>query len=106
MDLVLDVYDLTSRFPGDERFGLCAQIRRAAVSVPSNVAEGWGRGATGEYMQFIRYARGSLKELETQWLLAARIGYVDSAALRPLEERSERLGRMLLALLRALARRA
>jgi four helix bundle protein len=106
MDLGVEVYELTRRLPPDERFGLTAQLRRAAVSVPSNIAEGWGRGSTREYVQFIRYARGSLKELETQWQLAARIGYIEVCDLDPLDERSARVGKMLLALLRALAKGA
>jgi four helix bundle protein len=106
MDLGVGVYDLTRRLPSDERFGLTAQLRRAAVSVPSNIAEGWGRGSTREYLQFIRYARASLKELETQWHLAARIGYFEPHDLDPLDELSERLGKRLLALVRALAKRA
>lgn len=105
MDLAVDVYGASAAFPPDERFGLTSQIRRAAVSVPSNIAEGWGRGKTKEYLQFLRYARASLKEIETQWLLAQRLGYLDEATTRTLEERSAVLGRRLLALMRALPQR-
>ena len=105
MGLTEQVYRASASFPADERFGLTAQIRRAAISVPSNVAEGWGRGKTKEYLQFLRYARASLKEIETQWLLAQRLGYLDDASTRTLEQEASVLGRRLLALMRALARR-
>jgi four helix bundle protein len=104
MDLAVDVYRISSLFPDDERFGLTAQMRRAAVSIPSNIAEGWGRGSTKEYRQFLRYARGSLKELETQWLLAVRIGHVKPNVTPQLDDRAARVGKMLLQLIRALIR--
>ena len=102
MDLVEAVYTATLSFPSDERFGLTSQLRRAVVSVPSNIAEGWGRGSTGEYKQFLRYARASLREVETQWLIAGRLGLLSPEAVASLEQRADRLGRQLLALMRAL----
>ena len=102
MDLAEAVYSASKAFPSDERFGLTSQIRRASVSVPSNIAEGWGRGRTGEYVQFLRYARSSLREAETQWLLAQRLGFLAAETTADLEVRADRLGRGLLALLRAL----
>lgn len=102
MDLAEAVYAAPQSFPADERFGLTSQLRRAAVSVPSNIAEGWGRGATGEYKQFLRYARASLREIETQWLLAGRLGFLSPEAVADLEQRADRLGRQLLSLMRAL----
>jgi four helix bundle protein len=102
MELAAEVYRFTLRLPREERFGLTAQLRKASVSVPSNIAEGWGRGATREYVQFLRYARGSLKELETQWLLAARVGFVPVDATRDLDRRSARVGKVLYRLVRAL----
>ncbi|HTU32690.1 MAG TPA: four helix bundle protein, partial [Candidatus Acidoferrum sp.] len=69
------VYELTSKFPADERFGLVAQLRRAAVSVPSNIAEGQARHGTREFLQFLSHAGGSLAELETQLLLSVDLGY-------------------------------
>jgi four helix bundle protein len=82
MDLVEAVYRLSACFPTDERFGLTNQIRRAAVSVPSNVAEGQGRGIGGEFAHHLRIANGSRQEVETQALIAVRLGYVtaDQAA--------------------------
>ncbi|MFY0607384.1 MAG: four helix bundle protein [Cyclobacteriaceae bacterium] len=77
MDLSEDIYKLTDSFPSDERFGLISQIRRASVSVPSNIAEGAGRNTKGEFKQFLGIAVGSLFELETQLLLAKRFNYLD-----------------------------
>ncbi|WP_218827497.1 four helix bundle protein [Rubricoccus marinus] len=102
MNLAEAVYAATQSFPPDERFGLTSQLRRASVSVPSNIAEGWGRGATGEYKQFLRYARASLREIETQWLLAGRLGFLAPEAVADLEQRADRLGRQLLSLMQAL----
>ena len=75
MDLVLKVYKGTKRFPGSEAYGLINQIRRAAVSIPSNIAEGAGRRTKKEFIQFLFVARGSLSELETQLEIANRLGY-------------------------------
>lgn len=102
MELVESVYRATAAFPPDERFGLTSQIRRASVSVPSNIAEGWGRASRGEYRQFLRYAQGSLREAETQWLIAGRLGFLGSETVDALEHRSRMLGRQLIALTRAL----
>ena len=77
MDLVEAIYRLSERFPEQERFGLTAQIRRAAVSVPSNLAEGAGRIGEKEFVRFLGIARGSLSELETQLHIAKRLGYID-----------------------------
>lgn len=78
MQLADKVYDTTSDFPSDERFGLTQQIRRSAVSIPSNIAEGSGRSGTGELLQFLSIARGSLAELETQLILAHRRKFVSN----------------------------
>jgi len=75
MQLVKAVYQMTSSFPLEERYGLAQQMRRAAVSVPSNIAEGAGRNGVKEYVQFIGIARGSLAELETQLQLAVILGF-------------------------------
>jgi four helix bundle protein len=75
MVLAQSVYRLTARFPVDERFGLTSQMRRAAVSVPSNIAEGQARQGTREFLQFLSHTSGSLAELETQVLLSMELGY-------------------------------
>ena len=78
MDLVEAVYKLTTSFPKEELFGLTSQMRRASISIPSNIAEGASRAGSKEFLQFLHIARGSASELETQLLLAERIGYLAS----------------------------
>ena len=102
MDLATECYEVTKRFPRDELFGMTSQIRRASSSVPANIAEGYGRDSTGDYVRFFRIAQGSLKETETHLLLAQRVGLVSSDALAPLLTRSGEIGRMLRALYRKL----
>jgi four helix bundle protein len=75
-ELVLSVYKLTQTFPREEMFGLAAQMRRAAVSIPSNIAEGAARAGRREFAQFLNISRGSLSELETQLLIATDLGYI------------------------------
>jgi four helix bundle protein len=75
MLLVQEIYVLTRKFPADERFGLISQMRRAAVSVPSNIAEGQARHSTGEFVQFLSHAEGSLAELDTQVNIAINLGF-------------------------------
>ena len=82
MELAEKIYALTSIFPKHEMYGLRSQIRRAAVSIPSNIAEGSQRGSNKEFANFISIARGSLAEVETQLILANRIGYVNEEELR------------------------
>ena len=96
------VYALTRAFPKPKQYGLTAQLRRSVVSVASNIAEGWGRGATGEYRQFLRYARGSLFEAETQLELALRLGVAEPGKVRAALGQSDEISRMLLGLMRSL----
>ena len=79
MALVRRVYEVSASFPADEKFGLITQIRRSAVSVPSNIAEGAARGSRREFSQFLVIARGSLSELETQLRIARDLGYTDTS---------------------------
>ncbi|MCK9424530.1 MAG: four helix bundle protein [Ignavibacteriaceae bacterium] len=76
MDLVVSIYRITEKFPSNEQFGLVSQMRRAVVSIPSNIAEGYGRQSTGSYKQFLSISRGSLFELETQVELCNRLKYI------------------------------
>ena len=104
MNLVEMIYRTTARFPGEELYGLVAQLRRSAVSVPSNIAEGAGRNSRRELMQFVGIASGSLAELDTQLEIAARLGYIDKDA-EPIRL-SSRVGQLLVALRRSLRDRA
>jgi four helix bundle protein len=106
MDLAVQCYAWTKDFPKEETFGLVAQIRRAASSVPANIAEGYGRESTGSYAQFLRTAQGSLKELETHLLLATRVGLMPEAKSDPLVQQSDVVGRMLRGLIRSIERSA
>jgi len=82
MDLVLECYRVTQRFPSNEQFGLTAQLKRAAVSVPANIAEGFGRWHRKEFVRFLLTANGSLKEVETHLLISQRLGFLQKADLR------------------------
>ncbi|MEM3422044.1 MAG: four helix bundle protein [Candidatus Hadarchaeum sp.] len=103
--LCLSVYQVTKDFPSEERYGLTSQIRRAAVSVPSNIAEGYGRKTTPEYIQFLYIAYGSICELETQILLAGDLGLIGPRELEGLEADIREVERMLKALTKSLETR-
>ena len=105
MSLVSAIYQLTSTFPDAERFGLTSQIQRAAVSIPSNIAEGQGRLATKEFRQFLGVARGSLKELETQLLISIDLGYTSEEQAGTCLDLADEVGRMLNALIKALGKK-
>jgi four helix bundle protein len=102
MDLVVSVYALTRRFPKDERFGLTVQARRAAVSIPSNIAEGHGRLHRGDFVHHLSMANGSVQELDTLCRTAIRLNYVTGADAAPRVAQCEELGRMLSGLIRRL----
>ena len=89
MDLVEDVYRITAYFPIEEKYGLISQIRRSAVSIPSNIAEGAYRNTNGEFKQFLGVANGSAGELYTQLVLSQRLGLIDANHISPLIERLE-----------------
>jgi four helix bundle protein len=93
--LVTHVYSLTAIFPRDEMYGLISQLRRAAVSIPSNIAEGQGRATRGEFIQFLCHSRGSLFEVETQLEISRNLGYITSEQLTSLSSELSELGRIL-----------
>ncbi len=99
------VYRLTQSFPSAEKFGLIAQMRRAAVSVPSNLAEGQARHTTGEFVQFISHAEGSVAELDTQLILSNELRFCDRVTTAPVFELIDELRRMLNVLRRKLVAR-
>ncbi|WP_040300470.1 four helix bundle protein [Agrobacterium albertimagni] len=102
MDLAVESYEVTKDFPREEVYGLISQIRRAASSVPANIAEGHGRNATGSYVQHLKIAQGSLKELETHFILSSRLGFVSKDRIHVVMATSEEIGKMLRSLIRSL----
>jgi four helix bundle protein len=100
--LCITIYKITKHFPKEERYGLTSQIRRSAVSVPSNIAEGYGRKTTQEYMQFLYIAYGSHCELETQIMLSKDLGYIKSDDFQKLQQDIGEVERMLKALIKSL----
>jgi len=103
--LVTEVYIMTRSFPADEKFGLTAQTRRAITSVPANIAEGWGRGTTKEYVQFLVVARGSLLELETHMIVSRNLGYIKQPDLETAQRKIGEIGKMLNSLIHSLRSR-
>src|ERR1035441_3359988 len=99
MDLTVAVYSLTKNFPREEAFGLTSQLRRSAVSIPSNIAEGQGRSNTREFQQFLGIARGSNCELQTQLEIARRIGLGNSQLIDDAESLSHEIGKMIFTIL-------
>lgn len=106
MDLAGHSYLLTKTFPREEMFGLTSQIRRASTSIPANIAEGYGRENRREFIQFLRIAQGSLKELETHVLLATQLKMANADTASSLLGDCESLGKMLRALIRKLQAKA
>ena len=105
MKLAEDCYNLTKPFPKEELFGMTSQIRRAATSIPVNIAEGWGREGTREYIQFLRVAQGSLKELETHLILCQRVDLARQDQVTPMLSICTELGKMIRSLIGSLQRK-
>ena len=95
MDLVVEVYNLVKRIPKEELFALSDQIRRAVISIPSNIAEGQGRNSSKEFIHFLSIAKGSKAELETQLLLCVRINYLTESEIEKAMSLIEKVGKML-----------
>ena len=95
VELVTDIYKTTERFPKEERYGLTSQIRRAAVSIPANIAEGAGRYSSKEFTHFLSNAQGSASELETELIISNRLGYLDETSFSQLIAQLERIGRLI-----------
>lgn len=103
IDITERVYQMSRDFPGEEKYGLTAQVRRAAVSISSNIAEGWGRGSKKQYVRFLRVARCSVHEVETQIIIAQRLRYLDEQARDEILHETEAESKMLLGLIRSLS---
>lgn len=106
MDLVVRVYSAAARLPGHEMHGLGPQLRRASVSIPSNIAEGYGRSSIRDYLRHLAIANGSPLELETQIIVAGRVGYLDEAEIATLLRLAAEVGRMLARMMSGLRRKA
>ncbi|MGI8838437.1 MAG: four helix bundle protein [Pyrinomonadaceae bacterium] len=102
VNLVLAIYKATQSFPKDERFGLKSQIRRAAVSIPANIAEGAARDSQKEFTHFLSNAQGSASELETEILLAQKLGYLDATHYTNLRTEIDSVGRLIFGLSRSI----
>ena len=104
IEFVVSVYKMTDSFPRDERFGLISQIRRAAVSVPANIAEGAARRSAKEFRYFLSNAQGSVSELATELLIARKLGYVNQETFDVRNDELTSIGRMILGLARSVGR--
>jgi len=102
MDLVLTSYEVAKQFPQSELYGLMSQIQKAAVSIPANIAEGHGCEHLGDYLHHLSMANGSLMELETHFLIAGRLGYLEVEPMNQLLDQTAEVGRMLAGLIRSL----
>jgi len=100
--LVLKIYEITKEFPRDERFGLTSQIRRAAVSIPSNIVEGKARGSKKDYRRFLLMSRGSLEEVKYQLLLARDLKYIEQDVYNDVLDNAKEVGRMLSGLIKTM----
>jgi four helix bundle protein len=102
VDLVTEIYRVTDQFPKEEQFGLTSQMRRSSVSIPSKIAEGFGRRATRDYVRFLRTAVGSLFELQTQMIIAGKLQYSSNDDVTHIDRRTREIERMLSSLIRKL----
>jgi len=105
MELTEETYRRTRTFPADERYGLASQMNRAVVSIPSNIAEGFGRNSTGEYVQHLGIAKGSLFELETQIEICKKLGYISESDVAFLFEKCTIVSKLIVGLIKSLKNR-
>ncbi|MDT8414193.1 MAG: four helix bundle protein [Flavobacteriaceae bacterium] len=102
IELVKEVYKVIDKMPQEESFGLSGQIKRSVISVPSNIAEGWGRNSTLSYINFLKISRGSLFELETQLIIAKELEFISSDALNKIDKLIHELSKMLNSLIKSI----
>lgn len=100
--LVTTTYSLTKHFPADEKFGLVAQLNRAVVSIPANIAEGWGRESTKNYLQFLRTSRGSLMETETLFLISRNLNFITEKDYAETSKKIEEISKILQGLIKSI----
>jgi len=105
IELVTDIYRITKTFPNEEIYALTSQVRRAAISVPANIAEGWGRNMTKEYIQFLRIARGSLLEVETHLIVSRNLQYLNDQPFGIILQKIQEINKMLNSLINSLSKR-
>lgn len=98
--LVTEIYKLTKTFPAEEKFGIVNQLNRAVVSIPANIAEGWGRESSKNYLQFLRVSRGSLMETETLLVISKNLNYIDDENFRMISEKLDETGKILQGLIK------
>lgn len=103
MDLVTEIYKITKTFPKDETYGLITQMRRCAVSIPSNISEGYGRNSSSDYIRFLRIAMGSLYELQTQLEISLNLKYLEANGFRKFYESSREVERMMSSMIRKIS---
>lgn len=106
IDFVVDVYKMTDAFPKEEKFGLTSQLRRATVSVPANIAEGAARQSEKEFIHFLSIAQGSASELDTELIIAHRLGYLDEESYTALRTSLDRIGRLITGLVHHLKQKS
>jgi four helix bundle protein len=102
VEIVKEVYFLCKEIPSDELFGLQSQIKRSSISIPSNIAEGWGRNYTKNYLQFLRYSRGSLLELETQIIIAKELNFISTESFNKIQDLITEESKMLNAFIKSI----
>lgn len=95
MSLVADIYSMTNKYPSSDQFTLVTQTRRSAISIPSNIAEGYGRNSTSDYIRFLNISRGSLYELQTQVEIAVNLNYIPRKVFMTIYEKTEELSKMI-----------
>jgi four helix bundle protein len=105
VDLCLATYRFTASFPSDERFGLTNQLRRASISIASNIAEGYGKASRGDYLQFLGHARGSTLEAQTQLIIAEKLGFGDPSAHAVITDLADQVSKMLVAMMNRLGKK-
>ncbi len=101
IQLVTEIYALTKTFPADERFGIVSQLNRAVISIPSNIAEGWGRELSKNYLQFLRVSRGSLMEVEAMILISKNLNYINEKEFIEVNKKIEEIGKILQGLIKS-----